>query len=104
MSWTGPPTASDLQIPEARLERLKELGKEFAHPWSTAAANVSADTPIYVGTYSDWDPRSVFKSSGNNTSWNGHEWHGLVTISGDAAHTMFPSKCDILFREQICDD
>lgn len=92
ISWTGPPYAADLVTTQSRLERLREIGPIWAHPWGTAAMNVSEDTVTHADCGSHWDPRSVFKCANGKTTWNGNDWKGHITLAGDAAHTMMPRR------------
>lgn len=103
VSWSGPPYAADLPTQESRLERIRDIGKDWAHPWSTAAINVPEGTTIYADTGSNWDPRTIWKSDSGKTTWNGHDWNGRVTLAGDAAHTMTPRKSTSRFNKPETD-
>jgi hypothetical protein len=94
LSWTGEPTASDIKTnPSLALKHLRELGAQFAIPFSAAAASVTEDAQLFVDQGMQWDPRPHFSvSTERTTSWNNHTWAGTVTLAGDAAHAMLPYR------------
>jgi hypothetical protein len=80
------------------VQRLKELGAQFAEPWRSAASNISDDAEIPLDQGVSWDPRKVFTVVEDESTkikknlWNGNHYNGLATLAGDAAHTMLPRK------------
>lgn len=93
LSWTGAPNAAEIKAdPSLALKRLRELGSQFAAPFSIAAANVPDDAQLFVDQGMQWDPRPHFSISEGKTFWNKHCWSGAVTLAGDAAHAMLPHR------------
>jgi len=63
-----------------RLRQAKQFSKHYADPWKSAYDWLPDDHPVSYHSMSDWDPGA-----------EGHHWdnhRGLVTLAGDAAHTM----------------
>ncbi|KAK4893287.1 hypothetical protein LTR27_008410 [Elasticomyces elasticus] len=79
-AWWGPPFAAELSDPKARLQFFKDRSSRVCEPFSTAAAALPDDTIIPVDAGQQWSP----------IPWNNRG--GMVTIAGDAAHSMLPSK------------
>jgi len=69
-SWTG----------ADRLRQAKQFSKRYADPWKSAYKWLPDDHPVSYHSMSDWDPGA------EGHQWNNHR--GLVTLAGDAAHTM----------------
>jgi 2-polyprenyl-6-methoxyphenol hydroxylase-like FAD-dependent oxidoreductase len=65
-----------------RLDQAKAFVREgkFADPWKSAYERLPEDTQVWYMSMTDWDPDE--KEHG----WDNHG--GLVTLAGDAAHTM----------------
>lgn len=79
-AWWGPPTAKDLSDPKARLQFFKERSSRLCEPFATAAAALPEDTILPADPGQQWSP----------IAWDNH--NGTVTLAGDAAHSMLPSK------------
>lgn len=102
LSWKGPPSAADCSAdPGLALNRLRELGGQFAAPFSTAARNVADDASLFVDQGAQWDPRPHFSvaetastdsSRTTTTFWNSRSFAGSITLAGDAAHAMLPHR------------
>ncbi|KAF1842830.1 FAD/NAD(P)-binding domain-containing protein [Cucurbitaria berberidis CBS 394.84] len=63
-----------------RLAQQKELAKAFCDPWKSAYEWTPDDASVWYLGLTDWDPGRP-----------GHRWdnyHGLVTMVGDAVHPM----------------
>lgn len=78
--WKGPPTLEDLKDPAVRMNFFKSRAAEFCDPWRTAGMCISDDMVLPVDPGLDWTP----------CQWDNRR--GLVTIAGDAAHSMLPRK------------
>lgn len=63
-----------------RLAQIKEKAKEYADPWKSAFEWLPEGHPVWYMGMTDWDP------STEEHTWDNHS--GLVTLAGDAAHTM----------------
>jgi len=63
-----------------RLRQAKQFSKRFADPWKSAYEWLPDDHPVSYHSMSDWDPGA------ESHRWDNHG--GLVTLAGDAAHTM----------------
>jgi 2-polyprenyl-6-methoxyphenol hydroxylase-like FAD-dependent oxidoreductase len=63
-----------------RLAQIKEKAKEYADPWKSAYEWLPDNHPVWYMGMTDWDPASP------DAVWDNHS--GLVTLAGDAAHTM----------------
>jgi 2-polyprenyl-6-methoxyphenol hydroxylase-like FAD-dependent oxidoreductase len=85
VQWWGPPTTADLKDPALRLKFLKERLAQLPDPFKTAWLALGDDEiiPIYPGQ--QWAPTMHWNNRG-----------GRVTIAGDAAHSMLPSKPRLL--------
>lgn len=83
MSWKGPPYPEDLKDPVERIRFFKSRGAQFTDPWRTAALGVSDDTIVSV------DPGGYLEPP------EGIEQHSIVTLAGDAAHTMLPRRLHV---------
>lgn len=109
-NWWGPPYAKDLQDPKVRLDFYRQHMSRFCEPFRTAAlggietdsqltngsgsAEISeqkgydhAFVPVYSGQ--QWPP--VTDEVGDDgIKWDNQD--GLVTLAGDAAHSMLPDR------------
>jgi 2-polyprenyl-6-methoxyphenol hydroxylase-like FAD-dependent oxidoreductase len=65
---------------EKRLTQIKEKAKEYADPWKSAFEWLPDNHPVWYMGMTDWDPAAA------DHKWDNHS--GLVTLAGDAAHTM----------------
>lgn len=65
-----------------RLDQAKAFAREdkFADPWKSAYEWLPDDMPVWYMSMTDWDPGE------KEHEWDNHG--GLVTLAGDAAHTM----------------
>jgi 2-polyprenyl-6-methoxyphenol hydroxylase-like FAD-dependent oxidoreductase len=63
-----------------RLAQIKEKATDYAEPWKSAFASLPENHPVWHMGMTDWDP------SIPSHTWKNHD--GLVTLAGDAAHTM----------------
>ncbi|KIW97223.1 uncharacterized protein Z519_02615 [Cladophialophora bantiana CBS 173.52] len=76
--------AADLKpqedTPEKRFALVKEKGKAFTEPFSTAIEYMPEDTIITCDHYGTWETRP----------WNSHG--GRVLLAGDGAHSMTPHR------------
>lgn len=111
--WWGPPYADDLRDPKKRLDFYREHMNRICEPFRTAAlAGIETDAhltngssssngaqiteekgydhafvPVYPGQ--QWPPVTE-DSSDDGIKWDNH--NGLVTLAGDAAHSMLPDR------------
>lgn len=99
LSWKGAPTAADIHAdPSLALQRLREWSPQFATPFRTASGNIADDAKLYADQGMQWDPRPHFSVSTDSTTaasttqWNGRSFAGMVTLAGDAAHSMLPHR------------
>lgn len=111
--WWGPPYADDLRDPKVRLDFYRQHMSRMCEPFRTAAlAGIETDSelmdqssssscaeiteekgyghafiPVYSGQ--QWPPVT---DDGNDDGikWDNHD--GLVTLAGDAAHSMLPDR------------
>ncbi|KAF2436516.1 putative monooxygenase [Tothia fuscella] len=63
-----------------KLRLVKQKARQYADPWKSAYEWLPDDHPVWYMGFTDWDPGA-----------EGHHWDnhgGLVTLAGDAAHTM----------------
>lgn len=63
-----------------RLAQIKEKAKDYAEPWKSAFEWLPEDHQVWYMGMTDWDPSTP------EHEWDNHS--GLVTLAGDAAHTM----------------
>lgn len=111
--WWGPPYASDLQDPRKRLDFFRQHMNKICDPFRSAAlAGIETDDqltsglassaseeiteakgydhafiPIYSGQ--QWPPVRE-DSTDDGIKWDNHG--GMVTLAGDAAHSMLPDR------------
>lgn len=69
---------------EGRVALFKEIGQQFCEPFRSAAMWVEDDTYIHPDRLTHWP---------NPQQWDNHG--GRVTLAGDAAHPMAPSKSPV---------
>ena len=79
-AWWGAPSAADLTDPRARLQFLKRRSARICEPFATAVSALSDDTVLPADAGQQWSP----------IEWDNRK--GTVTLAGDAAHSMLPSK------------
>lgn len=79
-AWWGGPNAKELTDPKARLQFFKDRCSGLCPPFSTAVNALPDDTVLPVDPCQQWSP----------IEWDNR--NGTVTIGGDAAHSMLPSK------------
>lgn len=103
--WWGPPYADDLRDAKVRLDFYRKHMGQMCEPFRMAAlAGIETDdkleagvteengyghafVPVYPGQ--QWPP--VTQDGGENgIKWDNHD--GLVTLAGDAAHSMLPDR------------
>lgn len=65
-----------------RLDQARAIARNdgFADPWKSAYEWLPDDMPVWYFGFADWDPAEP------THEWDNHG--GLVTLAGDAAHTM----------------
>lgn len=63
-----------------RLAQIKEKAKDYTDPWKSAFDWLPENHPVWYMGMTDWDPSTP------DHQWDNH--FGLVTLAGDAAHTM----------------
>ena len=78
ITWNGTREAGTTDA--SRLAELKEKFKDYAEPFRSAIAWMKDDQLVPDAPLSYWAP----------VPWDNHG--GLVTLAGDAAHSMPPRK------------
>lgn len=79
-AWWGAPGVKDLSDSKIRLRFFKERSSRICEPFATAAAALPEDTVLPADPGQQWSP----------IAWDNR--NGTVTLAGDAAHSMLPSK------------
>lgn len=111
--WWGPPYASDLQDPKKRLDFFRQQMNRICDSFRSAAlAGIETDDQVTNGSTSSaieeiteakgydhafipvysgqqWPPVTE-GSTGDGIKWDNHD--GMVTLAGDAAHSMLPDR------------
>lgn len=113
--WWGPPYATDLKDPKIRLDFYRQHMSRICDPFRSAAlAGIETDDQVINGSASSsgtseeiteakgydhafipvysgqqWPPVTE-DSTDDGIKWDNH--NGLVTLAGDAAHSMLPDR------------
>ncbi|KAK4989248.1 hypothetical protein LTR50_003354 [Elasticomyces elasticus] len=83
VSWRGAPYPQDLPDQAARTAFMKKKAAAFAEPWRSAGLRIPEDLAFPADRCSQWKVPA---------SWADVPLTGLVTLAGDAAHTMPPHR------------
>jgi 2-polyprenyl-6-methoxyphenol hydroxylase-like FAD-dependent oxidoreductase len=73
-----------LKNAKSRVEFVKRCGAQFVDPWQSAALHIREDIDIPLDSGRQWVP----------VPWD--DCSGRITLAGDAAHPMFPSRAQNL--------
>jgi len=79
-SWWGSPYPEELSTLESRLKFFKHRLGSICDPWCTAGLALSDKIDLPLDPGREWSP----------VPWDNHD--GMVTLAGDAAHSMLPRK------------
>lgn len=81
--WRGAPRKADLQNNDKAIQFFKEIFKHHSEPFLSVGEVFSEKNTLPVDDGWNFKPLGDFK-------WDNH--HGMVTLAGDAAHSMLPHR------------
>jgi 2-polyprenyl-6-methoxyphenol hydroxylase-like FAD-dependent oxidoreductase len=81
--WRGNPRKSDLDTNDKAINFFKSIFKHYAEPFYSVGEALSENDIIPIDDGWNFKPNGTFE-------WNNHD--GMVTIAGDAAHSMLPHR------------